>query len=45
MLSKKEIKEVIWKESNEQLADCLTKSGASNSKLLSVLNNNGDLSI
>ena len=45
MLSKKEIKEVTWKESNEQLTDFLTKSGTSNSKLLSVLNNEGNLSI
>ena len=37
MLEKKEIESIYWCPSNRQLADCLTKSSASSTKLMSVL--------
>ena len=37
MLEKKEIKSINWCPSNRLLADCLSKSSASNTKLMSVL--------
>ena len=37
MLEKKEIESINWCPSNRQLADCLTKSSASSTKLMSVL--------
>ena len=39
MLERKEIDKIEWIEGSQQLADCLTKSGASNSKLLETLMN------
>ena len=37
MLEKKEIESINWCPSNRQLTDCLTKSSASSTKLMSVL--------
>ena len=37
MLEKNEIQSINWCPSNGQLADCLTKSLASSTKLMSVL--------
>ena len=37
MLEKKEIESINWCPSNRQLADCLTKSSASSTKLIRVL--------
>ena len=37
MLHRKDIEEVSWIESSEQLADCLSKKGASSSKLVNIL--------
>ena len=37
MLEKKEIESINWCPSNRQLADCLTKSSASSTKLMSLL--------
>ena len=37
LLEKKEIESINWCPSNRQLADCLTKSSASSTKLMSVL--------
>ena len=37
MLEKKEIESINWCPSNRQLADCLTKSSVSSTKLMSVL--------
>ena len=37
MLEKNKIQSIYWCPSNRQLADCLTKSLASSSKLMSVL--------
>ena len=42
MLYKKEIKDIRWVESKNQLADCLTKPESSRSVLLKVLNNASD---
>ena len=39
MLYKKEIKDIRWDESKNQLADCLTKPGSSKCVFLTVLNN------
>ena len=36
-IKKEEIKEVCWIPTEQQLADCLTKSGANPAKLLKVL--------
>ena len=41
MLSTGDIKEIEWVPKELQLADCLTKSGASPTKLLSVLSGSG----
>ena len=37
MIERGEIKSVVWRESQLQLADCLTKTGASSNKLLMTL--------
>ena len=38
MIDKKQIEQILWSDTKEQLADCLTKHGASSLDLLSVLN-------
>ena len=43
MLEKGEVKSVIWRESELQLADCLTKGGASTNKLLLALKGTTDI--
>ena len=45
MLKNKEITEIKWVPSKWQLADVLTKSGASSSKLLEVLSGSTNLLI
>ena len=37
MLEKKEIKQILWVRGEHQLADCLTKKGASGLKLMSII--------
>ena len=39
-LEKCEINKIVWVNAEKQLADCLTKNGASPFKLLEVLNSN-----
>jgi hypothetical protein len=36
-LERQEVKEMLWRDTHEQLADALTKGGASADKLLAVL--------
>ena len=40
MIEKHEVKQISWCDSSSQLADCLTKAGASCQKLLCVLQGN-----
>ena len=40
MISRKEITSIQWIKSSSQLADCLTKEGASSQNLLSMISNN-----
>ena len=42
MIEKKEISDINWADSASQLADCLTKLGASSAKLLDVLSGDMD---
>ena len=43
MIEKHEVKQISWCDSSSQLADCLTKAGASCEKLLRVLQGNAKL--
>ena len=43
MLDKKELDKVEWVPTDQQLADCLTKRGASSEKLLDALKGNWDM--
>ena len=43
MLNKSEVYSTEWCKSESQLADCLTKGTASNTKLLKVLKNGNGL--
>ena len=43
MLEKKKIQSINWCPSNRQLANCLTKSSALSTKLMSVLKRESDI--
>ena len=43
MIEKHEVKQISWCDSRSQLADCLTKAGASCENLLRVLQGNAKL--
>ena len=43
MIEKREVKQITWCDSRSQLADCLTKVGASCNKLLHVIQGDREL--